>query len=109
MKPWTRDETKDWIKRVETRITDIDYYLKKTIEFCEFNDVYDNRTVLVLSMMTVIWVSHMRNEYVSYNEMAEILGIDDVAISNDKIYDLGVKFSQLDHDQMLKVLLKTID
>lgn len=109
MKPWTRDETKNWIKNLENRISDIDYYLKKTIEFCEFNEVYDNKTVLVLTMMTVIWVSHMRNEFVSYNEMAEILGIENVAIDNDQIYDLGIKFSQLDHEEMLEILLRNIN
>ena len=109
MKPWTRDETKSWIKNLENRISDIDHYLKKTIEFCEFNEVYDNKTVLVLTMMTVIWVSHMRNEFVSYNEMAEILGIENVAIDNDQIYDLGIKFSQLDHEEMLEILLRNID
>lgn len=109
MKPWTRNQTKDWIQQIQSRITDIDHYLKKTIEFCELNEVYDNKTVLVLSMMTVIWVSHMRSEYVSYNEMAELLGIENVAIPNDQIYDLGIKFSKLDHEEMLEILLRTID
>lgn len=109
MKPWTRDETKNWIKQLESRISDIDFYLKRTIEFCELNEVYDDRTVLVLSMMTVVWVSHMRQEHVSYNEMTELLGIENVSISQDKIYDLGPKFSDMDHEEMLRILLKTID
>lgn len=109
MKPWTRDATKNWIQQIQNRITDIDHYLKKTVEFCELNEVYDNKTVLVLSMMTVVWVSHMRQEYVSYNEMAELLGIEDVSISQDQIYDLGPKLSKLDHEQMLEIILRGID
>jgi len=109
MKIWTRDDTRNWIDKIESRIEDIDYYLKRTIEFCEINDVYSDRQVLILSMMTVLWVSHMRQEYASFNEMADLLGIDNVNVKIDQIYDLGPHLAELDHEEMLQIIMKSID
>ncbi len=108
MKPWTRNDTKEWIHQLENRLEDIDYYLKQTINWCENNDVYDDRIVLMLSFLTVIWVSHLRDEPISYIELLEILGLSSLIQGEDKLYDLGPHLKNLDHEDMLKMVLKDI-
>lgn len=108
MKPWTREDTKLWIGQLEHRIKDIDYYLRKTIEWCEDHYVYDDRHVFMLSFLTVIWVSNMRNEPISYVELLEILGMPELITGEDKLYNLGPDALNVDHEQLLNIILKGI-
>jgi len=103
-KYWSRNDTKEWISQVETRIEDMDYYLKRTVEWCEINGIYDDRKVFICNFLTCIWVSHMRNETISYKELLELLGLGELEGIEDKIYDLGPKFKDLDHEEMLSLL-----
>lgn len=106
---WTREDTKHWIAQLEHRIEDIDYYLKKTVEWCEDNYVYDDRKVFMLSFLTIIWVSHMREEPISYVELLEILGMPEMIVGDDKIYDLGPELSNVEHEQLLSIILKDLN
>ena len=72
---WSRDHTKYWIAQLENRIEDIDFYLRKTIEWCELHGVHEDHRVFVCSIMTVVWVSHMRGESVSKREAFELRSI----------------------------------
>jgi hypothetical protein len=109
MKPWTREDTQEWISQVENRIEDIDHYLKKTLEWCEINDIHDDRRVFALNFLTCIWVSHMREEIITYREMMELLGLESIAFDEDKIYDLGPRFKNLDHEEMLEIMSREFD
>lgn len=109
IKPWTRDDTRFWISQLEHRLEDIDYYLKETIEWCENNDIYDDRQVFILSFLTVIWVSHMRDEPISYVELLEILGIPEMVTGEDKIYELCPEFLNITHEELLKIIHKDLD
>lgn len=102
MQIWTREHTKNWIRTLETRIQDIDHYLKSTLNWCEDHYIYDNDTVFILSFLTVLWVSQMRNEPISYNELLEILGLENLKSSRDRICDLGDELSNLDHKELLR-------
>jgi hypothetical protein len=107
MKPWLREDTKEWIAQVEHRIEDIDYYLKRTLEWCEINDVYRDEQVFMCSFLTCIWVCRMRNEQVSYNELLEILGLESHTVPDtDKLYDLGPMLENLDHEEILNLAVK---
>ena len=109
MKPWTREDTKDWISQLEHRIEDIDYYLKVTLDWCEDRGVWDDKKIFILSLLTIIWVSWMREETVSYMEILEILGIEQIQLEEDKIYSLGDKFYNLNHEEMLEMILSDLD
>ena len=76
-KSWTRNDTRDYIHRIESRLEDIDYYLKRTVEWCEHNGVWENKKVLICSLVTCIWVCSMRNECISFKEIVEIMGLKD--------------------------------
>lgn len=102
MKPWSRNDTKDWISHLEHRVEDIDYYLWRTIEWCESHRVYDNETVFACSLMTVLWVCDMRDEQISRKEVFEILGVtpEDNDITDD-LLNIGSKFKDRDIEEIL--------
>lgn len=109
MKVWTRNDTKEWIHQVENRIEDIDYHLRRTIDWCESRGVWDDKKVLILSLLTIIWVCWMREEPVSYVEVLEILGLDEKVVGDDKLYSLGEKYYNLTHEEMLEIILSDLD
>lgn len=104
MSYWSREDTKDWITQVQLRLEDINFYLAETVRYCESRGITDNTQVLVLSIMTCIWVSSMRNEPITLSEVADILGLEDLSLVSDKTYHLGAKLCLLDFEQMLDVV-----
>lgn len=103
-KPWTREDTQFWITQLEHRIEDIDYYLKRTVEWCETNGIWDDEKVFVLTFMTVVWVSSMRMEPVSKKEIFEIVGIADSEDLIDQEYYLSEQYNNLDFEEMLDLV-----
>lgn len=99
---WSRENTQHWISQLELRIEDIDYYLMRTIEWCERNGVWDDETVFALSSLTVIWVSHMRGEPISRRELLEILAVEIWEDVDDAEYTLDPKFLKMDLEEILE-------
>lgn len=109
MKPWTRDDTKDWICQLENRIKDIDYYLKKTIDWCENYGIDDDHVVFMCSFLTCIWVSTLRDETITTVELKEILAIEDWEFDEDKVYELNDVWLELDHTELLEKIVVTLN
>lgn len=107
-KYWSRDSTKEWIHQVENRLDDVDYYLKRTVEWCENNGIWDKEKVFSLGFVTVLWVCHMRSEEVSRREIYEILGIDEWEESEDCVVILGNQLSGLDYEEMLGLVATSL-
>jgi hypothetical protein len=107
-KYWSREDTQYWIAQLENRIEDIDYYLNRTVEWCENNGVWDNEKVFGLTFVTVLWVCHMRNEDVSRQEIYELLGIEDYYNCEDHVMELGNQLSGLDWEDMLSLVATTL-
>ena len=107
MKYWSRNDTKEWIAQLEHRIEDIDYYLDRTIDWCEEYGIDDNRVVFMCSFLTCIWVSHMRDEPITFTELMEMLGVDEWDSDEEKIYELDDKWAQLDHHEFLEQVVET--
>lgn len=105
---WTRDQTKEWICQLENRVEDIDYYLWRTLEWCEDNGVYKDETVFACSLMTVIWVSHVRQEPISKREVMEILGIEHWDELPDEEFLLGTQFQNMDIEDILYKVVDTM-
>lgn len=111
-KPWTRDDTKEFIHIIESRIEDIDYYLKRTVEWCEKHEVVENKRVIMCCLVTCIWVSSMRNEAISFQELIEYVGIEDDyedLITMDKVYKVCKEFQDLEHEEVLQMLINKAD
>jgi hypothetical protein len=101
---WNRQSTKDWIAQLEHRIEDIEYYLRKTVEWCEDNGVYSEQTIFACTVMTAVWVSHLRNEPISKRELFEILGIVGWDQIEDAIYEFNPEYAHLEHDELLEMV-----
>ena len=100
-KPWSREDTQHWISQLENRLEDIHYYLTQTVEWCEERGVYNDQAVFACAVMTVIWVSHMRNEPISKREAMEILGVQDWEQAPDEEFLLGQRYQDLDLIELL--------
>lgn len=106
MKAWTRNNTREWVHDLENKLEDVEYYLERTIEWCEDHEVYDEEVLLACCLMTCVWVADMRRESITFLELAEILGIRDSEQAEDKIYSLGPELENLDHLEMLEAIVK---
>ncbi len=107
-KYWSRDDTKHWISQLENRIEDIDYYLNRTVDWCENNGVWDNEKVFALTFVTVLWVANMRMEPVSRQDIYEMLGIEQPQDIEDCVVELGDKLGCLDWEEMLELVNNTL-
>ncbi len=108
MKPWTRDDTKNWIDSLEGRLDDIAHYLELTSEWCDENCIEDDRTVFMCCFLTCIWVSQLRGESITYIELMEMLGIDEVEDLEEKIYELDPEYLDLTHIELLSKAVKVL-
>jgi hypothetical protein len=101
---WTRDQTREWIAHLENRLEDIDYYLNRTVEWCENHGVYNDQAVFACAVMTVIWVSHMRQEPLSKREVLELVGVLDYYNAEDQEYQLNPEFQNYELEELLEVV-----
>lgn len=101
---WSREDTQHWIAQLENRIEDIDYYLNRTVEWCENNGIWSNESVFTLSFVTVLWVCHMRDEEISRPEIYEMLGIEDWENVEDHVMELGNQLSGMDYEDMMTLV-----
>lgn len=101
MKPWLREDTQEWVSQLENRIEDLQYYLTRTVEWCEQNEVYSDRLVFICSVMAVLWVSHLRQEPVSKHEVFEILGIENWDAVEDGLLEFNPKYEDLELEELL--------
>jgi len=106
--PWTRDQTKHWVAQLENRIEDIEYYLRRTVEWCEENDVYSDNHVFVCSVMTLAWVSHLRGEDISRREIFEILGIENWNAIEDAVLEFNPKYEDLQLEELLELIVDSL-
>ena len=106
---WSREDTQLWISHLESRIEDIDYYLIRTIEWCEYNGVWSNDKVFTCCAMVVIWVSHMRGEPISRRELLEYLKVADWYTAEDAEYTLDPAMMKLDFEEVLDTVLQKFD
>ena len=105
---WSLEDTRDWIAQAENRVEDIDYYLRQTVAWCERHNVLDSDRVFTCSFLTIVWVSHQRSEKVSYRELLELLGLGHLDIEDDRVYDLGAQFANMDHEDMLQLIAGSV-
>ena len=109
IRPWSRDDTKEWIIQLEHRIDDIDYYLNRTVDWCEEYGVENDRVIFMCSFLTCIWVSQMRGEPISFTELMEMLGVEEWECAEEKIYELDDRFADLDHYELLEKAVEVFD
>jgi hypothetical protein len=109
MTPWTRDDTKKWIGILEGRLKDINYYLDKTHKWCEENYIHDDYAIFMCCFLTCIWVSQLRDESITYTELMELLGAEEVKVDEEKMYELTPEYLELEHDELMHKIIKTLE
>jgi hypothetical protein len=103
MKPWSRKDTQFWISQLENRVEDIEFYLKRTIEWCEDHEVYDDRAIAACMIVTILWVNEMRQESVSKREIYELIGIKDWYNAPEEGFSLSTQYCDMDIDELLEL------
>ena len=107
MKPWTRNDTKEWIVQLEHRVQDMDYYLDKASDWCDEYGIDNNNLIFMCSFLTCVWVSNMRGEHITFNELMEILGVEEWNDDEEKYYELDECWGQLDFHEFLEKVVET--
>lgn len=107
MKHWSRENTKQWISQLENRIKDMQFYLSITREWCVENEIYDGRLAFVCSIMTLIWVSRLRNEQVSKHELFEILGIKNWETVDDAVFEITAFYEDMELEELLRFVVSS--
>lgn len=102
MGAWSREDTRDWIAQVELRVEDLNYYLTQTVQWCEENNILDDKTVFACGLMTALWVVWQRNETISRWEIMEVLGVKDWNEFPDEEVILGERFHGYDLEDILE-------
>lgn len=108
MKAWSRDDTKEWVAQLENRIDDIEFYLKRTVEWCEENEVYSEKAIFICSVMAIIWVCHLRNEPISKHEIFEILGVKNWQDIEDEVFQFNPAYEDMELEQLLNFVVLSI-
>ena len=107
MKAWTRDDTKEWVSQLENRIEDIQFYLSRTLEWCEENEVYSDRIIFVCSIMAIVWVCHLRKEPISKHELFEILGIENWNDVEDAVFEFNPIYENMEIEELLQFVVSS--
>lgn len=102
IKPWSRDDTRDWIAQLELRVEDINYYLNETVQWLENHDIERDEVCFACAMMALVWVAYQRSEPITRWELMEILGVKDYTSMPDEEIELGEIYRNLDLDQVLE-------
>lgn len=102
MRYWSRDDTREWVKQIESRVDDINYYLDRTQKWCDDYGIDNGKTYFMCNFLTCVWVSQMRGENITFSEMMEMLGVDEWECDEDKFYELDPEFSELEHETLLQ-------
>jgi hypothetical protein len=109
MNYWTRENTKEWIAQLEDRLEDIAHYLEITEEWCDEYGVEDDRVIFMCMFLTCIWVSQLRDEDITYIELMEMLGIDNIEVDEEKFYELDDRYAGLTHRELLIEAVSNFD
>ena len=104
---WSRNDTKEWIVQLEHRVQDMDYYLDKASDWCDEYGIDNNNLIFMCSFLTCVWVSNMRGEHITFNELMEILGVDEWNDDEEKYYELDECWGNLDFHEFLEKVVET--
>ena len=73
------------------------------------NGIDDDRVSFMCMFLTCIWVSQLRDEDITYVELMEMLGIEDLAPGAEKFYELDNKYLNLTHIELLEEAVTHFD
>lgn len=107
MNPWDREDTREWIAQLETRIEDLQYYLSRTQQWCSENEIQSDRIIFVCSIMALVWVCHLRNENISKQELLELLKIENWESIEDATFEFNPAYEDLELEELLTIVVRS--
>jgi hypothetical protein len=51
----------------------------------------------------------MRDEVITYKELLEILGLENMFVGEDSIYNLGPQLSNVSHEELLELVIRRLE
>jgi len=112
IKPWEREDTREWISLLEHRLSDMKYYKNQAIEWCERRGISDSAIKTKCLITACIWVSHMRYEPLSFGEIYDLIGVtdlDDAPLDENPVnFDDILDFKDGIGDNELEVVLQAL-
>lgn len=103
---WSREHTQEWYLQLENRLEDIEYYIERTLLWCEDNGVFSQEKVLACCVMAITWVCQVRNEPITMQEIFEIMDIQHWSeIDANSTVELGINVTSMDLDQILEMVV----
>ncbi len=110
---WTIDDTRLWIHEVCLKLEAYNYWLSEMTEWCSVRDIEDDKTVFVMSMLTILWVSYKLGEPISRYQIFEILehpALEEMEKIEDRVLYLPPKYGEIALPELLELALhKHID
>lgn len=107
---WSRAHTQEWYLQLENRLEDMEYYIERTLLWCEDHGIHTQEKTLACCVMTIVWVSQMRNETVTMQEIFEIMDIRHWSeVDANSVVELGIDVTSMDLDQILEMVVDKFD
>lgn len=109
-KPWSRNDTQEWIAQMENRVADMQYYLEEALLWLTTYGYHHPHITIACLTMTCVWVANMRNETITSHEIMEIIGAptDNLELSND-IFELSPQYQGWDIEEIWYHVIRQYD
>jgi hypothetical protein len=101
--PWTRIDTKLWLHEVSLKLEAYESYLNDAQRWIEDNEITNERQIVILKFLTMLWVGYQFGEPVSKQQAFELLQTPQWEEVEDIVYSLPPKYGDLDHRQLLEL------
>lgn len=100
-RPWSRNDTQEWIAQMETRVADMQYYLGEALLWLASQGYCRPEITIACLTMTCVWVSNMRNEQITAHEIMEMIGAStEDAKTPNSIFELAPQFKGWDIEEI---------
>jgi hypothetical protein len=107
---WSREHTQEWVLQLENRLEDFEYYIERTLIWCEDNGVHSQEKIFACCVMAITWVSQVRSEPITMQEIFEIMDIQHCPdFDADSTVELGVNVTSMDLDQILEMVVQKFE
>ncbi len=70
-------------------------YMQDMVEWAEQNEITSEKTMMVLSIMTVLWTAYQLGEPITRQQMFELIGVDGWEEVEDRLLALPPKHGEL--------------
>ena len=104
---WNIEDTRLWIHEISLQLEAFDFWLNEMVEWSEKNDIENEQTLFILSMLTILWVGYQLATPISRQLALELLEVPNWEKTEDKQLYLPPKYGELELEVLLELASKT--